>query len=449
MNEEEVRELIQGGEGQRVEFKSRIKSFGPDVCAFANTDGGTILFGVGDDGRIKGVSGKNEEKISSVADKCDPPVRPSIHSLKIDNCQVLAAEIEKTENLHSLSGRVYKRVGSTNRRLSSSEILDLGQKLEKIRFGEQICKDAILNDLEEDEVRWFLEKTVSERNLDIDPQLPLQEGLERLNLAGDGELTNAAVLMFGKSPQELIPQAEVRCGRFKGEEASSDFIDMKVFRGPIYQLVDQAEQFVMEHIERSAQIIPGQTERQEKWEYPLEALREAVTNAIVHRNYFSSGNVQVRVFDDRLEIWNPGTLPEGITVEDLKGKHESKPQNPLIARLFFLIKYIEQWGTGTNRMVRLCKENNLPEPEFEDTGNSFVVTLRKSKLTQRYLQTLDLNERQKNAIEYVAKNESISNKEYRDLNEVTRETAKRDLADLVDKGVLEQKGKGRATHYTF
>lgn len=449
MDKEEVKKLIRKGEGPKVEFKSRFSSFGPDVCAFANTDGGTIIFGINDDGSIKGILRGNEEKVSSVADKCSPPVRPQIKQFKIDNKEILVARIKNTGNLHSLSGRVYKRVGSTNRKLSSSEILDLGQKLEKIRFGEQICEGATRDDINEEKVRQFLTKTRDERNLDIDPQIQLLEGLEKLNLAHGGDLTNASVLMFGQSPQDFYPQAEVRCGRFKGNDASSDFVDMKVFSGPIYKMVDRAMQFVMEHIDRAARIIPGQTEREEEWEYPLEALREALTNAVVHRDYFSSSNVQVRIFDDRVEIWNPGTLPKGITVEDLKGKHESKPQNPLIAKLFFLIKYIEQWGTGTNRIVKLCEEKNLPEPEFEDTGSSFIVTLRKSKLTEGYLETLELNDRQRKAIEYVKENEQISNSKYRDLNDVTRETAKRDLADLVDKEILQQKGKGRATHYTF
>lgn len=242
-------------------------------------------------------------------------------------------------------------------------------------------------------------------------------------------------------------QSEVRCARFKGEEASSDFIDMKVLRSPIYEQVDKAEQFVMEHINRSARIKPGQVERQEKWEYPLNAVREAITNAVVHRDYFSTSNTQVRIFDDRLEVWNPGTLPEGITIEDLKGKHESKPQNPLLAHLFFLIKYIEQWGTGTNRIVKLCEEYELPEPEFEDTGSSFIVTLRKSRVSEEWVEALDLNERQREAVDYVREEGKITNREYRDLTEVSRKTAKKDLADLVEKEVLRKKGKGRGTHY--
>lgn len=140
-------------------------------------------------------------------------------------------------------------------------------------------------------------------------------------------------------------------------------------------------------------------------------------------------------------------MPEGITIEDLKGKHESKPQNPLLAYLFFLIKYIEQWGTGTNRIVRLCEEYELPEPEFEDTGSSFIVTLRKSRVSEEWVEALDLNERQREAVDYVREEGKITNREYRDLTEVSRKTAKKDLADLVEKEVLRKKGKGRGTHY--
>jgi len=144
--------------------------------------------------------------------------------------------------------------------------------------------------------------------------------------------------------------------------------------------VDKAEQFVMQHIEKSAKIIPGQIEREEKWQYPLEAVREAITNAVAHRNYFSNGHVQVKIFDDRLEVWNSGSLPEEITIEDLKGKHRSRPQNPLIARLFFYLGYIEKWGSGTNKMVELCKEAELPE-----------LSLRKSWQFRGYLQKVKTN----------------------------------------------------------
>ncbi|MDI6791668.1 MAG: ATP-binding protein, partial [bacterium] len=160
---------------------------------------------------------------------------------------------------------------------------------------------------------------------------------------------------------------------------------------------------------KEAWVEPGRIERQEKWEYPPDAIREAITNAVCHRDYFSNGNVQIRIFDDRIEIWNPGTLPEGLTIEDLKGKHESKPRNKLIARLFFLIKYIEEWGTGTNEMIELCLNYDLPEPKLEEIAGSFVVTFRKSKLTEESLESMELNERQRKIVEYLKKKKKITN----------------------------------------
>lgn len=196
------------------------------------------------------------------------------------------------------------------------------------------------------------------------------------------------------------------------------------------------------HIALSSWIEDWKIQRQEKWEYPPKAIREALVNAITHRDYTTSSKVQVRIFDDRMEFWNPGNLPEGWNIEMLKKEHESIPFNPLIARLFFLIKYIEEIGTGTNKIIEWCKEWGLPEPVFEFTGTSLVVTLRKTLLKED-LAKLGLNERQIKAIEYVEKIGSITNREYQALNQVSKWNATRDLAELVKKGVLNQIDKGK------
>jgi ATP-dependent DNA helicase RecG len=304
-----------------------------------------------------------------------------------------------------------------------------------------------LEHISEEKVRWFLRKAKGERNLDVDPQISLEEVLEKLGLIIDGKLTNAVVLMFGKAPQRYFVQSEVRCARFKGTKAVKPFIDMKVMDGAVYEQIDQAEKFVLFNMKKAAWVEPGKIERQEKWEYPPEAIREAITNAVAHRDYFSSGNVQIRIFDDRIEVWNPGCLPEGLTVEKLKGKHESKPRNKLIARMFFLIKYIEQWGTGTNEMIHACVSYGLPEPLFEDTGSSFIVTFRKSRLTEEFLESLNLNDRQYRTIGYVKDRGEITNKIYREIHNVGKVTAAAELNDLVAQEVLKIVGKGRSTKY--
>ena len=248
--------------------------------------------------------------------------------------------------------------------------------------------------------------------------------------------------MFGKNPQKIFLQAETRCARFKGIEPL-EFIDMKVFGRNILDQRDDVVEFIKEHIKLHAKIV--EMERAEKWEYPIEAIREAVTNAICHRDYSSTSNAQVRILDDRIEVWNPGNLPSGWTVENLKKKHESKPRNHLIAKLFFMVKNIEQWGTGTLEMIKETVKHGLPEPEFEDTGTSIVVTFRKSKFKEEYLE--GLNERQVKAIDYLARHGKITSQKYISLTNVGERTARNDLSAMVNKGLLQKKGKTQGSYY--
>jgi len=200
-------------------------------------------------------------------------------------------------------------------------------------------------------------------------------------------------------------------------------------------------------MKKEAWLEPGEVERKEKWEYPPDAIREAIVNAIFHRDYETTSNVQIRMFDDRIEIWNPGKLLGELTPESLKGKHESIPRNPLIAKMLFLIKEIEQWGTGTNEMVEMCVEHGLPEPEFQETNASFIVTIRKQIITEEMMDDLGLNERQKAVVEYLKDKEKITTKEYCEMFDVVKSTANRDLNDLLEKNLIKRKGKGPETHY--
>ncbi|MBU4338401.1 transcriptional regulator, partial [Patescibacteria group bacterium] len=260
------------------------------------------------------------------------------------------------------------------------------------------------------------------------------------------KLTNAAILLFGKNPQKFFLQAETRCARFKGIEPI-EFIDMKVFGGNIISQRDDAIEFIKEHIKLHMKIAGA--ERIEKWEYPIEAIREAVTNAICHRDYEISSNIQIRIFDDRIEIWGCGLLPKPLTPEDLKKKHKSILRNPLIAKCFFLVKFIEEWGTGTNRIVEECLKHGLPEPLFEEVVGNLVITFRKDIYTEEdYLKNLGLNERQINVISFVKKKKKITNREYQEEFNISERTASRELGYLVKKDVFKQIGTtGKGTYY--
>jgi ATP-dependent DNA helicase RecG len=219
---------------------------------------------------------------------------------------------------------------------------------------------------------------------------------------------------------------------------------MKVFGGNIIDQREDSLEFVKEHIKLHAKIVG--IERIETWEYPIEAIREGITNAICHRDYEISSNVQIRIFDDRIEIWGCGSLPEPLTVEDLRKKHDSVLRNPLIGKCFFLIKYIEQWGTGTNRIIKDCLDHSLPEPLFEEIAENLVITFRKYKVTEEILK--ELNERQQKAVKYLMEHKKITNKEYRQLNpNITDRTVLNDFNELIKKGIMLAKGEKKYRYY--
>ena len=196
----------------------------------------------------------------------------------------------------------------------------------------------------------------------------------KLKLLKDKKLTNACVLLFSKEPKFL--QSEVKCIRFSGNDPVKPYIDFQTLEGNIFDLIDKSEDFVLRNIKKAIWLIPGQVQREEKYEYPPDAIREAITNAIVHRDYESPSKVQIRIFNNRIEIWSPGLLPNGITIEDLKREHRSVPRNPLLFKQLFLVGYVEDVGGGTLDMIRQCKEWNIPEPEFKYIGGAFVVIFR-------------------------------------------------------------------------
>ena len=442
----ELVKLLEEGESETVEYKpslSQTDKILECVSAFSNTNGGTLVIGVKDNGEVVGVDiGKRtiENLANRIKQHTDPMVYPSICIEEFDAKHVVLLEVEEGKQKPVLaSGRAYKSVGRTNQKLGSEAIRSLALETSKVYWDERVCEDASFDDIDEDKVHLFLQRAKYERRLELDPRTPGREALENLGLVSGGKPTNAAILLFGKNPQRFFSQAELRCARFKGVKPL-EFIDLKVFDGTILEQRDDALEFVQEHIELHAKIVG--LERLEIWEYPLDAIREAITNAICHRDYEISATVQVRIFDDRLEIWGCGPLPEPLSVEDLKKRHRSILRNPVIGKCFFWIKYIEQWGTGTNRIIDACLNQGLPEPIFEEFSGSLVVTLRKL-LTEEFLKEKGLNDRQIKAVSYIREKGSITNKAYQMLFGVSRTTATRDLKQLEGAGIVNRTGRGK------
>ena len=451
----DLKKLTGRGESQSLEFKKSLRlkdEIGETVSAFSNSDGGVVLVGVSDGGEPIGVDiGKNtiEELANYIKRNTDPQIFPSVKILDVGGKNVVMIEVrESAEKPVFFKNRAYKRVGKTNQRISSSEMRKLAKESgERVYWDGRVYEDAILEDIEEEKVRWFLKEARHKRGLDINENSPVEDVLLRLRLLKDGKPTNGAVLLFAKDPQRRFMQSEVKCIRFKGVGVTGEMIDLKTVGGDVFDQLVETEKFIFNNIALSAWIEEGKLQRQERWEYPPKAIREALANAISHRDYETTSKVQVRIFDDRMEFWNPGMLPDGWTVEMLKRVHESIPRNPSVAKQFFWIKYIEEVGTGTNKIIEWCIDWGLPEPEFEFTGTSLVVTLWKSKLNEGYLDTLGLNERQRKAISYMKEHKKITSKEYAELFSITDRTARNDLKSLLDKKILIQRGTSKKLTY--
>ena len=450
MNQQQLKELLKKGESEEVEFKkstAQLEKGLKAICGFLNHIGGYVYFGI-DKGKLVGqqVSDQTLKSISQkIRQNIKPEITPEITVLEAGKEKIIKVRVKEGMNkLYYLKGVAYKRVGTENLVIPPEEIERIIMEKRKRTWDSGICEGVSLKDINEEKVKWFLRKARYERNLNIDPETPAGEVLKRLDLMKNGQLTNAAVLLFASNPQEFFLQAETRCARFKGTDPL-EFIDMKVFRGNIIDQRYDALEFVKEHIKLHAKIVG--TERKEDWEYPIEAVREAIANAICHKDYEISSKVQVRIFDDRLEVWGCGPLPEPLKLEDLKRKHPSVLRNDLIGNCFFLIKFIEEWGTGTNRIITECLKSGLPEPLFELVAGNLVVTFRKYKITEEILK--ELKEEEKIIVTYILKHERISRKECTNLLKVSPATAFRYFKSLENKKIIQRRGKGKNIYYVL
>lgn len=449
--------LIATGENETIEFKkstSQWENSLKTICGFLNHKGGTVYFGISDKNEIVGqqVSDLTLKSISQkIRHKIKPEISPEIKVLEISNKKIIEAKIkEGTNKPYYLNNIAYKRVGSESVPIPPEEleIIILNKNKNKIPWDMQICETATLDDIDIEKVKWFLNKTKIERNLDISIDAPLIESLEKLGLIKKGNCTNAVILLFGKNPQLFFLQANVNCAKFKGIKVSKPFLDMNRVKGNLFEQINSVERFILNNIKKLILVESGKIERQEKWEYPPRAICELLINALCHRDYKSFLNVHVSIFDDRIEIWNPGKLHEPLKPEDLKKPHKSIPVNPLLAELLFLVKYIERWGSGTVDVIKWCIEDNLPEPLFKEEFNGFSTILRKYKITDELLITL--NERQRKAINYMIEYGQITNKIYQvQCPEVSRETLRKDLNELINKKIILMEGTKRGIYYTL
>ena len=450
LKQADLRKLIKDGEIETVEFKvSFDKETLETAVAFANTRGGIILIGVSDNGDIKGIQiGKETLKdwSNQISQATEPRIIPEVEIEEIDRKKIAVIWIKEFPiKPVSMKGRCFRRVKNSNRVMQPHEIAEMHFHSTGMSWDRLSVTNASLIDIDIEKVKKYIEGTRDAGRRKISSTEKPLEVLEKLELIKDRKPTWAAILLFHKHPQKFLSQAMIHCGKFKEETI---VVDDRMIEGPIIEQIEEAMDFIRKNINVKF-VMTGKPAREEVWDYPLEALREAVINAVCHRDYTAPSNTEVRIRDDELIIWNPGGLPLGLTVEDLYKPHPSVLRNKGIGGIFYDMGLIEQWGSGIDKMRKACEKAGIPEPKFEE-HQGFRVIFRKDIYTEEYLQKIGLNERQIKAVIYVKAKEKITNKEYQQLTNVSKPMATIDLKALVEKRIFIKLGvTGRGTEYVL
>ncbi|MFC1807932.1 ATP-binding protein [Candidatus Omnitrophota bacterium] len=350
------------------------------------------------------------------------------------------------------SYRRFDNVSELNDLVYESLISFLKEKGEvgKASFDQRICKGAKLSDIDKAKVEWFLKVARSKRNFPLGKDSSVKDVFTHLKLIKEDKLTNAAILLFGKNSRKFFDQAKIKCVQLPSTEVVKPFSSYHIYEEEnLFEQVDKAVAFVLGAIKFPVIQQKNTAQVARPREIPEFALEEAIVNAVAHRNYNTTSSVQVMVFLDRVEIWNAGTLPETLKVEDLKKSHASHPANTTLANVLYFANYIQQVGSGTTEMVRQCKEHGLPEPEFVSVRNlEFRTILARDIYTNDVLAKLGLNERQVEAVKFVKVESRITNKGYQAKFNLKKRQSTDDLKELESKGIFTRIGTtGKGTYY--
>ena len=398
MTIQDIEQLIGKGESQTLELKKstgELKDAMHTACAFLNSDGGWLIFGVTPDSlRIVGqkVTDNTRREIAQALASLEPAVDVSAEYIDVPNSktgnQIVAIHFDGRKDSHvpyTCNGRPYYKVESTTRQMPR-EMYDerlRDSNPNKFAWDAQVADGITISDLNEERIRNAVRGGVKSGRINASAEDDsLDVLLDKFKLLRGGKPINAAVVLFGKQLFDY-PQLMLRMAYFRGKEKMV-FIDNKQEEGNFFDLLDAGMAFCFRHLSLSGEV-KGLL-REEHLEIPVEALREALTNALCHRRYEDPRTtVTLAIFDDRLEITNPGRFPYPLTPENIKEPHGSYPYNLRIAQVLYFSKYLERWGTGIRRMIEICREQGVPEPEFKSDGNTVTVTFWKST-TQKTVQ---------------------------------------------------------------
>jgi ATP-dependent DNA helicase RecG len=434
-------------ETQNIEYKS---SWHEDylkwICGFANAQGGKIYIGKDDNGKVVGV-----EDYKKLMDEIPNKIKnlmgiiAEVNLLQDSDKHFIEIIVQSYSVPISLRGRYYYRSGSVKQELTGTALNEFLLKRAGLTWDEVVEPRATFADIDDETFRLFLQMAKEKGRMPEIDGLTIEQIFEKLRLTENGQLKRAAIIMFGKDPVRFYPGAFVKIGRFG--KSDTDLRFQEVEEGNLIVLLRN----VLEQLNHKFLIRPIEFEgmyRIEKHEYPVPAVREMLLNALIHRTYMGAF-IQIRVYDDKINIWNDGMLPEGISLEKLKQPHSSKPRNLIIADVCFKGGLIDAWGRGTIRIIDTCKEAELPEPELIERDGGFLVTLFKNNLSEEQLKKFGLNDRQVDAILFYRTKGEITSSEYAERYKVSDRTARTDLTELAEKELLVKQGDYKTTKFHF
>jgi len=434
-------------ESQNTEYKSNWRDeYLKVICAFANAEGGKLIIGIDDRGNPVGIKDAKkllEDLPNKVRNKLG--IIPSVEIKKKRGREVINILTSPSSVPISYDGKYYIRSGSTVMELKGNDLANFLMKKLGRTWDDFIEERASFDDLNPETIEKF-KKLAEDRVPSVARERNYKTILEKLNLMDRGVPKRAAILLFGKDPQRLYPQAFLKIGKFLNETdiVSSDIVDGNLFEQLENTLETLRNKYLISEIKFEG------IHRRDILEYPHDALREGIINALIHRDYVGTSSIQVRVYNDKFVIMNEGKLPPEVPLERLKMDHLSKPRNVLLAKVFYLAGLIESWGRGTVKIVENCLKQGLPEPDFIEESGVMKIVFYKERWTEENLKKSGLNKRQVTAIMYIKETGKITNKEYQELCNTSARTATRDLTNLVNRAILVQIGvTGKGTNYTL
>jgi len=443
MNDTGLRSLLTRIESPHFEHKRLgvgTDEIAATMCAFLNTKGGTILVEVGPAG--------SEERLGElkldIGDRITPSAFWSASLQRIGGEALLLIEVPAGKDRpYVVNGKIYVRKGSSTVAADVSEIQALVGKTyaDAQRWERRLAPNLNVDDLDVDAMQAVAKDAREQRNLRLDDNGSLENLLSALSLRREGQLTNAADVLFGKRPAMRLPQTRVRVAVYATDKGG-DFLDSQICEGHALQCMEALFDFIRRHTPVRAMFAPNRLQREERPAFPEFAVREGLVNAFVHRDYASfEGGMSVGLYPNRLVIWNSGDLPEGIRIGDLKKEHPSILRNPDIAHVFYLRRYMERVGRGTQKIIEECRDARLPAPKWESGSGGVTLTLFSGTggAEER------LNLRQQKLMQEMKAGSLVKTAEYCERLTVSERQGRRDLMELERAGYMTREGDGPAT----